>query len=197
MYMKQGYFSKNRLLGLLGTSLLLTACISGGGDEVENKPVVEQVTVDAEGFNSLNVNFGGSASGTVKWKVESPNISFKVSCNTTGWVALGFNGSAQMQGADIVMGYYNAGTGAVVQDHYATGHTAPLVDVSSDITAIAAVERDGNTEIRFTRALDTQDVNDFVLTPGASTTMLLACAGNGVDNLGNRHLVRTTFAVDL
>lgn len=46
---------------------------------------------------------------TIDWDAET--VSFAVEAETTGWVGLGFSGSSQMSGSDVVIGWVKDGKG--------------------------------------------------------------------------------------
>lgn len=131
------------------------------------------LTVDANGFTVITSQFSG-LDVFAKYKVNGSNLEAIVDCPTTGWAALGFNSSAQMGGANVIIGYNN-GT-ANIQDSTATasprGVTADAINniISSDVTD------DGNrTVLSFTIPLDSGDAADIVLTTGNSYSLLVAC----------------------
>lgn len=132
-----------------------------------NNPVT-----DSDGF------YSASAGGvTFKWKYDGADIDCKVSAPTLGWVAVGFEPSSMMLGADIMLGYYSAGA-VTMRDDYGSALTSHTPDTSNggtnDILNASGTESAGVTEITFRRAVNTGDPNDKVLTQGVSRKIIMS-----------------------
>ena len=69
------------------------------------------------------------------WRVDGTArvLQCAVAAQTQGWVAVGFNAFPEMNGADIVLMSADETGALVVHDLHATGFSAPVADVSSDI----------------------------------------------------------------
>ncbi|XP_019953089.2 DBH-like monooxygenase protein 2 homolog [Paralichthys olivaceus] len=91
------------------------------------------------------------------------DITFKLTVNTTGWVGLGFSPSGIMKGADMVIGGVGP-SGNYFTDRHATGKSMPLVDTHQSYTLLFLNESEGRTIMKFQRALQTCDDQDFHIT---------------------------------
>ncbi|XP_067939715.1 DBH-like monooxygenase protein 2 homolog [Watersipora subatra] len=108
----------------------------------------------------------------VSWTVEGETITFTVTCETTGWVGLGFSPSGSMAGADLIVAWAADDGTSHLLDMYAASNTLPTEDTSQDVTLISASEANGVTRVQFRRKLDTCDkAGDNIIT--TSTTRLL------------------------
>ena len=128
-----------------------------------------------------------------EWKVISnTNLKVKLSAPTTGWVAVGFDPSTGMKGANIIIGYVNAG-GVEIVDAYAHKLTNYDSDINlggqDNISNKTGIESGGRTLLEFTIPLNSGDAQDKVLTKGATHTLLLAY-GDSDDRL-KQHVKRT------
>jgi len=102
----------------------------------------------------------------VHWSIDKKNttVNFTVSANTTGWVGLGLSHEAQisMKKADIyIFGVYN--NNPYISDCFGTDNTRPSVDLTQNVKVLKAVEKNGWTNVTFTRGIlssdKLQDVN--------------------------------------
>ena len=117
-----------------------------------------------------------------------------------GWVSIGFNwvSANRMQGADIIIGYYDDNSGqTVVQDNYGTGKFSHAADTSlggtEDILEKASSQNATDTILEFRRSLDTGDQYDFPIS-GGTTTGLMWAYHLTADDLVSEHDVVGTFA---
>jgi len=138
---------------------------------------------------------------TLKWKTDTLGmLHIIVSAPTTGWVSVGFDPTAGMQDANIIIGYVTSG-GAFARDDYGTTPTAHASDMSgggeNNITNASGNEAEGSTEITFTIPLDSGDARDRPLTQGNTYTVILAYGADGVDDFDTRHAVRTSTRIDI
>ncbi|MDH5631809.1 MAG: DOMON domain-containing protein [Gammaproteobacteria bacterium] len=185
--------------GIVLLALLQSSCggSNGSSDNISGAPNIftPTVTIDTNGFNVASIPFSASSTGVLKWKITGTDISFQISCTTTGWVGMGINPSGSMTGADIVMGYVT--TGATVEDMHATGFFAPTTDITNHLSGVSGTEIAGTTELVFTRALDTADSQDKVLVAGQDTIMLFACGPGGADNFMTQHQHKAALKINL
>ncbi len=134
---------------------------------------------------------------TLQWRTDENYLHIILSAPTTGWVAVGFDPQVQMQGADILIGYYNGE--AIMSDEYGnstTGHTADTnLGGTNDIMNISGMEEDGNTQLKFMIPLDSGDDYDNPLVPGNQHTVILAYGPS--DNFTSYHTVRTIIQLTL
>lgn len=121
---------------------------------------------------------------------DGETLSVEISAPTTGWVAVGFDPSAAMKDANIVIGYVADGQ-VHLRDDWGSGHTShePDVDLggSDDITGVSGSEEDGVTSISFTIPLDSGTPGDKALVPGSVFNILMAYGPDGSDGFGEYH----------
>jgi hypothetical protein len=171
-----------RLLAIfcLGT-LFILGCNGEGGN-------------DGDDYNTKTVN-----NITLQWKTDTlDNLLVKVSTATVGWIAVGFDPSAGMQDANIIIGYVANDT-VYIRDDFGTGLHAHAADTSlggtDDVTDGAGTETGGITEISFTIPLDSGDPRDRVLEIGQSYQVILAWGTDDAFDLP--HTVRVTTSIDI
>ncbi len=106
----------------------------------------------------------------INWKTDTQYIYIGIKAKTTGWVAIGFNATSQMQNIDYVFGWVSNGKVYVSDQFSADFHGQHKADTSDggteDITEFGGQENGGYTVLEFKRALVTGDVHDAVLTSG-------------------------------
>ena len=169
----------NKQLAIYFTSLVIflgTAVSAAAGD---------WKTADTGGFH-------------LEWMVDGPNLNVKVSTETEGWVAVGFNPSDKMKDANIIIGYVENGM-VTIEDHFGTGIISHRSDISlggaDDITSKAGSEVNGVTELSFTIPLDSGDQDDRVLREGESYKVIFA--SNKKDRITAKHNRRSSMVVTL
>lgn len=122
------------------------------------------------------------------WKIDGDTMHAKMSAKTKGWVAVGFNPSEKMKGANFIIGFVKNGK-AEITDHYgksAVAHAADTTnDGSEDVTLVGGSEEKGVTTIEFSMPINSSDANDSVLTTDGDTVVLLAYATR--DSFKARH----------
>ncbi|HNX38151.1 MAG TPA: T9SS type A sorting domain-containing protein [Candidatus Cloacimonadota bacterium] len=134
-----------------------------------------------------------SAAGvTFEYRVtqDSQSLEGKVTAQTTGWVAVGFNPTSAMRNANIIIGYVS-GANTMIRDDWGTSNSAHASDISlggtNNLTIIGGTESAGSTMIHFTIPLVTTDQYDRPLTIGQSYTVILARGANNADNYTGDH----------
>lgn len=130
---------------------------SGGGNDYKTKTV-----------NSI----------TIQWKTDTLGfLHVKVSAPTIGWVAVGFDPTAGMRDANIIIGYVS-GDGVFMRDDYGTALSAHQSDIEGggedNISEQSGTEIDGTTEISFRIPLDSGDTRDRPLVVGTTYSIILA-----------------------
>ncbi|CAG0923445.1 unnamed protein product [Notodromas monacha] len=80
---------------------------------------------------------------------EQQELLFEVQAQVTGWVGVGFSPNGGMSGADIVTCW----------DRHANQPGLPTLDASQDYTLISATENGTHTICRFSRKVDTCDLD--------------------------------------
>ncbi|MDZ4121385.1 MAG: DOMON domain-containing protein, partial [Candidatus Cloacimonadaceae bacterium] len=130
---------------------------------------------DAEGFyQAISGNF------VLKYKILNANsLHCKLSGNTNGWIAVGFDPTDRMKDANFIIGYVSQGLG-YIRDDYGISTTAHASDTSiggtSDVSLISAFEIDAKTHLEFVIPLNSGDSKDRVLLPGNSYQVIFASA---------------------
>ncbi|RMZ94050.1 DBH-like monooxygenase 1 -like protein [Brachionus plicatilis] len=116
------------------------------------------------------------------WKqLENNEIQFEIFCQTTGWVGFGLSPEKDMLG-DLAIGWVDNNGNPFLEDTHAERKKRPLIDIKQDWKIISAREYQGHTTIKFSRKLDTSDVDDMVID---EKTQFLLFAWNDVDPLPN------------
>lgn len=130
---------------------------------------------------------------TFEWLVEDSTASLRVrmTAPTTGWVAVGFDPSSFMNGANLILGYVEGGTPRV-RDDFGTGLTSHEDDTvlggTADAEALDGSESSGETLVEFRIPLDSGDEYDKVLTEGSSVTVIFARGAYGADDFTSQHV---------
>lgn len=137
---------------------------------------------------------------TVRWLREEALLSVHLSARTTGWIAIGFDPTRQMAGANIIIGYVADGE-LEIADDYGTGPYRHGRDIENggtdDIVNAAGLEENGTTSIRFSIPVDSGDPLDNVLVPGESYSVIVAHGQNGADDFSSYHANRGRFRMTI
>lgn len=136
---------------------------------------------------------------TFDWSVEADTLAVKLSAPTTGWVAVGFNPSAKMKDANIVIGYVKKGQVKIVDDFgtAATQHKSDTkIGGAENVTVVGGSEEGDVTTIEFTIPLNSGDEKDGVIDPNGDTTVILAY-GTERDSFRMKHKFHETLVVNL
>ena len=130
--------------------------------------------------------------------VDGKNLRVKIFAPTSGWIAVGFDPSSMMKGANFIIGYAEGGQ-AVIEDQFGVSSFAHQRDVElggkDDILEKSASTLPNGTEIRFTIPLDSGDPYDKKLEVGKTYKIILAY-GKTTD-LGKRHKKKYTADLKL
>ncbi len=136
---------------------------------------------------------------TFAWSVEGDKLAVKLSAETEGWVAIGFNPVTAMKGANFILGYVKNGI-VELADHFGTDENAHKSDTNlegtSDVTLVGGTESGGITTIEFTIPMASADKNDTKIDVNGDTTVLLAY-GAGRDSFLSKHKYRSALKVNL
>lgn len=172
------------------TLLMLSASLifASGGKEahVEASESVDAVT--SASFDNISLAWEVSESGD--------EIIFTLSAKTTGWVAVGFDPSQIMKGAQFVIGYVNSGD-VEIRDDFGNGMFSHAPDTglggTDDVRLISGREEDEWTQIVFALPIQSGDNNDVPLTLGEKHKILLAFGPDNKDDFRTTHSFRTSF----
>ncbi len=133
------------------------------------------------------------------WKVNGDRLEVKLSAETTGWVAVGFNPTDGMKGANYILGYVKDGKVTLTDDFgdSPVGHKADdKLGGTDDVTLIGGTEEGGKTTIEFSLPLISADPNDGTIDVKADSLVLLAY-GPDRDSFKVKHKYRTGLKVNL
>jgi len=167
----------------------------------EPAPAAETVVADSAA-PPVDSNEFKTVTGPVNfaWALDGENLHVKISAETTGWVAVGFNPEAAMKGANFILGAVNAQGQVLITDHFGTGYTKHEEDTAiggtSDISKVYGSEKERVTEIGFTIPLDSGDMMDKPIDPEKPTTVLLAHSA-ALDKFTTRHKYHGQIIVNL
>lgn len=143
--------------------------LSCGGGEGDNKSADPRTP---EGFSEAK-----GAGVTFQWSLDGEEIEVILSAQTEGWVAVGFNPTQMMQGANIIIGYVDDGE-AVLRDDYGSWLTSHSPDESNGggthVTLVEGEEKNGRTTLRFILPLDSGEDFEGSILPGEDNTVILA-----------------------
>jgi hypothetical protein len=176
------------ILTVLASAVLLSM-VAGCGSEADADSTNGQQAGSPEGNleEGLEVTVEDVS---LTMSVDGQDLSVSVSAPTTGWVAVGFDASAAMKDANIVIGYVEDGQ-VYIRDDWGSGHTShePDTDMggSDDISAASGDETDGTTTISFTIPLDSGTPGDKPLVPGNTVEVLLAYGPDDADDFDGYH----------
>jgi len=139
-----------------------------------------------------------SGSGiTFQWRIDGNQLEVILSAPTEGWVAVAFNPTKMMQGANFVIGYVQDGQ-AYIRDDYGNWLTSHVSDESQggtqDVVLVRGEENNGSTTLRFTLPVDSADEYDGKLNIGGTNTILLAYGAN--DSFTSMHRVKTKIETE-
>jgi len=148
------------------------------GCQKKESSAAPAVSVSATGAKQVT-----AAGVTFDWKITGPNIEIGLKAQTTGWVAVAFDPTSLMKGANFIIGYVKDGK-PFVADHFGNQLTNHAADTSlggqDNVTNVSGKEENGITEIRFTIPLSSGDQYDKPL--GAGKHMVLLAHGDGDDH---------------
>ncbi len=134
----------------------------------------------------------------LEWMVDGPNLNVKISTETEGWVAVGFNPSKKMKGANIIIGYVENGT-VTIEDHFGSGQFSHRSDIalggSDDISNKSGTEVNGVTELTFTIPMDSGEQDDSALMEGETYKVIFAA--NRKDKITAKHNRRSSMMITL
>lgn len=133
-----------------------------------------------------------AANITFEYRVSqnSQELEGKLTGQTTGWVAVGFNPTSVMRNANIIIGYVSGDT-PQIRDDWGNSNTSHVSDLSmggtSNVTLISGTESAGTTVLQFSIPLDSGDQYDRPLSIGQSYPIILARGANSADNYTGMH----------
>jgi hypothetical protein len=119
------------------------------------------------------------------WKIdtEKASITFMISAQTKGWLALGLSPDGTMAKSDMIMCYMDANSTAKCSDRWSDGYSLPKLDTSlggkDDLTEVKGSLDNNWLNISFTRKLNTEDKYDQKIIKGVETNLLFSLRKEG------------------
>lgn len=174
------------LLAACGT-LLFTFCTKTNQPPGSPSPAAtstESMTPTVTSAPTATETPGGPHSVTIagitfQWRVNGSYIDCTLTAATTGWIGVGFNNAAQMNGANIIIGYVS---GTPVITDQKGGFHSHAIDTTDNITNKNGTESAGTTQLFFTIPLaDDSNSQDFTLVPGNTYWLIVTNGSNGED----------------
>ncbi|MCF7857740.1 MAG: hypothetical protein K9N07_00240 [Candidatus Cloacimonetes bacterium] len=158
---------------------------TGGGNNSVTTGADISLDNDTSGFNTVV-----KSDFTFKWKVVDDSLRCMLLAPTTGWLAVGFDPTEEMQDANFLIGYVESGI-TYVRDDFGVSEIMHSADVGlggeNNVTRVFGREETGISEIRFTIPLNSGDAFDRVLIEGQTYTIIFAYGSNGADDFISMH----------
>ena len=135
---------------------------------------------------------------TFSWHLTEEKIAIKASVKCSGWIGVGFNDKASMEGARLVIGRLEKGGKGLVAPFFGATAIRPepvkklggKIDLEND-----AVERDGDLlKLSFTIPLKAADKFSYTIDPG-KVFILISYADH--ESLKEKHDYRDSFSINL
>lgn len=127
---------------------------------------------------------------TFKWKIVGDSLRCMLLAPTTGWLAVGFDPTEEMLGANFIIGYVNDGT-TYVRDDFGVSENMHSADIGlggdNHVTRVFGHEEGGISEMRFTISLNSGDAFDRILIQGQTYKIIFAYGFNGADDFNTIH----------
>ncbi|MBN2626365.1 MAG: DOMON domain-containing protein [Spirochaetales bacterium] len=128
---------------------------------------------------------------TFEWSIDGTDLTGTLRSSEKGWVAVGFNPTSIMEGADFIIGYVDKGE-VFIRDDYGNRRTSHTPDTrgggSDNVTAVSGSESSAGTVITFRIPLDSGDERDHKFVNGQSIPVIFAASRS--DNFTGIHNMR-------
>ncbi len=132
------------------------------------------------------------------WQVEGTMLHIRLTTPFAGWVAVGFNPSWVMKGADILIAWRD-GDQVRVEDHFGNTPFSHVADESlggkNNVTDAWGTFTNNVQTIAFSLPLRSGDKYDQELQEGKKVKVLLACRRD--NNIRKKHSWKKAFYVNL
>jgi hypothetical protein len=135
---------------------------------------------------------------TFAYKVDGADLHAQVAYPTKGWVAVGFNPTSMMKGANVIMGALANGK-TISSDEFGVSDVGHKPDTAiggkNNILAADCTQANGTTTFSFTIPLDSGDPKDVKLVAGAKIKVILAAGPSA--NFKEHHIdiAKTTITL--
>jgi DOMON domain len=158
---------------------------SGGGDNGITTGGDISLDDDTQGFNMVTKD-----DFTFKWKIVGDSLRCMLEAPTTGWLAVGFDPTDDMQDANFIIGYVDNGI-TYIRDDFGVTETMHSADLGlggeNNVRRVFGHEGSGSSEMRFTIPLNSGDIYDRVIIPGQEYRIIFAHGFNGADDFNSMH----------
>ncbi len=155
---------------------------------------IEDITFTTTTWNEVIVD-----GITFQWMTDDEDLYGMVTAPTSGWVAVGFDPTNQMQNANIIIGYVDVNGMVNIRDDWGISATSHASDTSlggtDNVMEPAGEEGGASTMISFKIPLNSGDQYDRVLVTGNTYTIILAYGS--VDNFTSFHTLATFTEIEL
>uniref|UniRef100_A0A1I8P9N5 DOMON domain-containing protein n=1 Tax=Stomoxys calcitrans TaxID=35570 RepID=A0A1I8P9N5_STOCA len=169
------YFCKGSIYIAVGLAVILT---SGRVDSKTEAAVLSSLSYsNLEYDTAMNWDYSVDLNEDfrVYWTIVNQDITFEIQVRTLGYVGFGFSKDGNQIGADMAVGWVDAGH-TFFQDRYVDelGSAEPLVDPSQDYSLMKGYENSTHTVLRFRRKLNTCDnQHDIAITNNTMRVMFM------------------------
>ncbi|MDP8322166.1 MAG: DOMON domain-containing protein [Candidatus Stygibacter australis] len=140
--------------------------------------------------DTLGFNVVYKSGFTFKWKIVGDSLRCMLEAPTTGWLAVGFDPSEEMQDANFIIGYVDNGI-TYIRDDFGVSeilHSADLgLGGENNVRRVFGHEESGSSEMRFTIPLNSGDMYDRAIVPGNEYKVIFAHGFNGADDFNSMH----------
>lgn len=187
-------------IAIVMVATLVAGCASGEDDAEPTTLPPKEVAIDGivtqdeyEGSMELNSRL------TLYWRTAGENIVMALVGDTDGMVSIGFDPSAGMKDADMVIAWIEDGALSIF-DCYGTGASGPHpkdtdLGGQDDILEAAGSESGGVTTVEFMRPLAASDDYDKDIATDGPTTLIWAYSGS--DSFTAQHSSRGSATLEI
>jgi len=177
-------------------SLFILSCYDIFHLKIQNDEILENPTRQETSFSSI---IAGSYSSQrqiiqISWVVLDDSVNFTINSSGFGWVGIGFNTNAKMTNADILV--FDS-TGKWSDRYTHDWNILPYLDLHQDGTLLFASKKNDRTIIRFTRQINTNDVNDLRLDQSSFLLWAIGDSPIAPDETFSKHIGHGIIGVSL
>jgi len=186
--------------GSIHTTIAFTSfTVNNEGGGQPDSAITEGVDISFDN-DILDFNVEEKEGMTFKWKIVEDSLRCIFIAPTSGWVAVGFEPSEEMQDANFIIGYVIEGI-TYLRDDFGITETSHTSDVSlggvNNVRRVFGRETGVLTEVRFTIPLNSGDTYDRILIPGSETKVLISYGSNNMDDFSSLHVKVEDIDIDL
>lgn len=173
-------------------ALLAAALLAGCGEDATGPEEGQggEMTYTIEGYSFT-------------WQQDpesTDSLLITVTAPTTGWIAVGFEPSSFMEGANLIIGYVQSNSPSI-RDDYGTGQVTHDSDLnlggSSDVRIISGSQSAGETSLTFKIPYDSGDLYDKTLVEGNDYTFIFAYGADDADDFTSTHVWAQSASFEL